>query len=970
MQLDYEEYSTRLFATLINWINVAFVAVVLANSYYLLVDFWPTLMQNSLGLAVVAVGLLCLRWARRGKPEIAVRIYLVVMILCVGLLTAILSTPFLLNGVIGLSLALMLATSLDSPRWALRWGFLSIVAYVGGLTIRSLTQTGGLGLTLPDTVTMYLLPSVALLGIAVLGRNAKGRLREALDASEMARQELQKSALALQEAQASLEIANEDLRAELHERHRAEQALQASLDETARGQRLVLALSRAAQAMHGARSAEQIYHSLGRGLEELGRGAMVLRTDGSDQRLQIVHVTYNADTLTMLETGLGFPLLGHSVEIQPGGRLQQMIKSGAIVTTQRIGEFVREALPPSLKPLADPLLDELGAKRTVLAPLVAGDEVHGCFAIGASGLSQIEEQAVSTFANQASVALSNVRYLQETQSWASALEHRVQERTAALAASEARYRRLFDSSRDAIYILDLRGNFIDANPSGCELSGYGREELLALHAVQLDAQAQDLTTEAQRQLWTEMLAGWQDGVSGAEAELQPKGGRKIPIEVTITPLDFQGREALLATVRDVSVRKKAEAELHQSQAEALQHHQRLLDLSQAAQAVQRARTTEEVHQIVGHEVDRLGFKAVVLSTTPKAGYLRVSHTTFEPRLLCAAERITGMSTRSIRIRLESDGRVKRIIDAGESVYFKETAERLALGVPELSHSTIDRVVALLGIEKTVFAPLLVGGKLHGILMVAGTELQASDVPAFAVLGNQAGIAIENAELLEEQRANQARMQQLARQLVSAQEDERRRLSHALHDEAGQALTALKINLELIAQDLAPQERPLRERLGNAVAMVDATMDDIRQLAQGLRPPALDTVGLGATLAGFCSDFARRTQLRVNYEGQEVPRLPEPVSITLYRFLQEALTNVARHAKAERVRVALVQDAEAIRLTVEDDGQGFAVQRESSPENGPGMGLAGMWDRLQSLDGYLETDSQPGIGTRLTAHIPL
>jgi signal transduction histidine kinase len=154
-------------------------------------------------------------------------------------------------------------------------------------------------------------------------------------------------------------------------------------------------------------------------------------------------------------------------------------------------------------------------------------------------------------------------------------------------------------------------------------------------------------------------------------------------------------------------------------------------------------------------------------------------------------------------------------------------------------------------------------------------------------------------------------------------------------------------------------------------MVDATMDDIRQLAQGLRPPALDTVGLDATLAGFCSDFGRRTRLKVAYQGQEVPRLPEPVSITLYRFLQEALTNVARHANADQVRVVLQQDAEAISLAVADDGRGFDAQRwMSSPGNGSRMGLAGMWERLRSLDGSLEVESQPGQGTRLAAHIPL
>jgi signal transduction histidine kinase len=283
---------------------------------------------------------------------------------------------------------------------------------------------------------------------------------------------------------------------------------------------------------------------------------------------------------------------------------------------------------------------------------------------------------------------------------------------------------------------------------------------------------------------------------------------------------------------------------------------------------------------------------------------------------------------------------------------------------------IEQLVAMLGIERSIYAPLRVGGETHGLLGVASTDLSEADVPAVTVFANQAGIAVENAQLLEQVGASREQLRQLTQQIVSAQEEERQRLSRALHDEAGQALTALKISLELIQQDLAIESGLLRQRLNDAAALVTTTVEQIRLLAQDLRPPSLDTVGLCPTLEGFCRDFAQRTGLSIDYLDRELPLLPDPVNICLYRFLQEALTNVAKHARADQVRVALRYDTETVRLSVEDDGQGFDEQARLSIAGWPmGIGLLGMQERLESLGGRLEIESQPSQGTRLVAHLP-
>ncbi len=232
-------------------------------------------------------------------------------------------------------------------------------------------------------------------------------------------------------------------------------------------------------------------------------------------------------------------------------------------------------------------------------------------------------------------------------------------------------------------------------------------------------------------------------------------------------------------------------------------------------------------------------------------------------------------------------------------------------------------------------------------------------------------ARKRAEEAVKELAQQSR--RLAHQVVRAQEEERRRLSRELHDEAGQALTALRISLELLQSELPSQNNHLRKSLEEAVTLTDMTRKQIRLTAQGLRPPALDTMGLNLTLEELCRNFAKRTLLQVDYEGQPLPTLPGEIDISLYRFVQEALTNVANHAAATRVKVKLnYNDISGICLIVSDNGRGF-IPPPSEPVRwraNSGLGLASMQERLELLGGWLEIASTLGQGTSLTACIPV
>jgi PAS domain S-box-containing protein len=227
-----------------------------------------------------------------------------------------------------------------------------------------------------------------------------------------------------------------------------------------------------------------------------------------------------------------------------------------------------------------------------------------------------------------------------------------------------------------------------------------------------------------------------------------------------------------------------------------------------------------------------------------------------------------------------------------------------------------------------------------------------------------------AERTAELQSANARLRSLTQDIVSTQEEERRRVSRELHDEAGQALTALKLSLQMMQDELPSGWATYRQHLGDAVVLTDRTLEHIRMLAQDLRPPALESAGLDPTLEGLCCEFAHRTQIQINYSGTELPNLG-PATICLYRFLQEALTNAARHGHATEIQVRLGTDAELVCLSVEDNGQGFDIPKVLSDQRNPkSMGLIGMQERITMVGGRLEIYSNPGCGTRLIAHVPL
>ncbi len=216
---------------------------------------------------------------------------------------------------------------------------------------------------------------------------------------------------------------------------------------------------------------------------------------------------------------------------------------------------------------------------------------------------------------------------------------------------------------------------------------------------------------------------------------------------------------------------------------------------------------------------------------------------------------------------------------------------------------------------------------------------------------------EMAQRLEQERRTSAR------RAIAAQELERQRVSRELHDEIGQLLTGVLLRLSNVQQHVPDA---VRAQLDDAREDVRRSMDDVRAIAQQLRPPMLETLGLPSALGALAVDLERQAGIRVDRElDRGITGLPDELEVVVYRVAQESLTNVVRHARTSRATLSLRRDAAAMVLEVADEGAGFDPERVATT-----AGLAGMRERALLVGGRLTIASQPSAGTRVRLTVPL
>jgi len=209
------------------------------------------------------------------------------------------------------------------------------------------------------------------------------------------------------------------------------------------------------------------------------------------------------------------------------------------------------------------------------------------------------------------------------------------------------------------------------------------------------------------------------------------------------------------------------------------------------------------------------------------------------------------------------------------------------------------------------------------------------------------------------------MQQLSSRLVDAQESERRAISRELHDEVGQSIGALLVDIGRLTTTLSEARPEVKGQLESIKSVAERTFQSVRNIALLLRPSMLDDLGLAAALEWQAREVSRRSEIEVSVDSEQIPdELPDEYAISIYRVVQEALNNAVRHSGAKNATVSVEKLPTSIVVRVSDDGRGF------DPARSRGMGLLGMEERVRRLGGALRVDSQPGNGATLIAELPV
>ena len=361
-----------------------------------------------------------------------------------------------------------------------------------------------------------------------------------------------------------------------------------------------------------------------------------------------------------------------------------------------------------------------------------------------------------------------------------------------------------------------------------------------------------------------------------------------------------------------------------------------------------------------HEVEQ-AYRAI---DTALAGYMPIVDAAAErARVRRLRDEIQAFRIRSLEI-LGRDSRTWQL-----------DAQVLLKGLLPERESVIDVSEELQAINRTVFVAQqtemaqVQAALQRQVLTVLGVALVVSFVIAWTSF--RYGVRLERRLVDQRLREEQisADLHRLSARVINVQEEERRRIARELHDEVGQALSA--VNLELTAaQQYLQRTGTDTDLLSEARALADGALRNVRDLSQLLHPSVLEDLGLRAALRSFLNGFSRRAGTTVGFLEDGTPgRLAPEAERAIYRIVQEAMTNVARHASAARVEVRMAEADGLVSVVVEDDGVGFDARDVERPGRQGGLGLLGIRERVSQLGGTVRIDSVIGRGTRLEVTIP-
>ena len=482
----------------------------------------------------------------------------------------------------------------------------------------------------------------------------------------------------------------------------------------------------------------------------------------------------------------------------------------------------------------------------------------------------------------------------------------------ALRQSEARYRSLYHNTPAMLHSIDIEGRLLSVSDYWVEIMGYTRDEVIGRHLIEF------LTPESRRQAEKEILPlFFRTGIcKEIPYQFVKKNGQVIDVLLSgIADRNPDGsiRRSLAVSI-DVTERKKAEEALRIAK-EALSRYSKELEK-------QVAKRTSEISSILKYT------PAVVYMKDTDGRYLLVN-SRFEELFGVQNDEVRGRSDGDIlpaKVAVQFCRHDERVLTEGKSLHVEEQIDQE------------DGLHTYLSVKFPIFSE---SGKIQGVCGIA------SDITPVKKAHEQ--------------------LRRLSGSIMTNQEKERAAIARELHDELGQVLTALRMDAVWLQERFKKENITGAERAANMCALIDTTIDGVRSLAIRLRPGVLDDLGLVDALEWYTGEFERRYQIPCIFTSDPIPVIDDTLATAAYRIAQEALTNVARHARAGRAEVTLLVEDGRLRLTVSDDGCGFLSGALSEAEE---LGLAGMRERASLAGGKLSVKSAPGHGTTVCLRVDL
>lgn len=575
-----------------------------------------------------------------------------------------------------------------------------------------------------------------------------------------------------------------------------------------------------------------------------------------------------------------------------------------------------------------------------------------------------------------------------------------------------------DQSSDAVFLInEHEGRFIYVNQTACHILGYSREELLQFKPQDIDA---NLPKEKILAIHRAMFTS--EAVSPTvETRHRTKDGRMVPVEVTSSVFAYEGSRFILSTVRNLTDKKESESRLKSKEQSfrslvenlpgSLIRYDRefrrtyanpmtFLYIDERREGFVGKRLTEDSLSLdIPHYLNALqSVFSTGRSTTFDHRYrakngIRWARSTFAPEFDPQGE-ITSVLAIGIDIHelRESEKRFRSLTrhlpdniakydTQGHCTYINPAFIR-TLGLNSLSDilgrhfSTVPSLhnpqyqillqeVLLTGQSREGEITLLRDAKqrprVHLVHIVAEHDESGRIIGALSIGRDITPLKRSEQRLQESLRLLQA----LATRRESAREEERKKIAREIHDELGQQLTALRMGLSTLRLEFAPQAPLLAERVGSLVALIDQSIEEVRNIAAMLRPAVLDK-GVGAAFEWLTREFQKASGIHLALElPTDYGNLADEITVPLFRIAQESLTNITRHAQATEARLQLEIQPHSCRLAITDNGRGF------NPEEKQGsFGLLGITERCQMLNGQLAIHSRPRGGTQITVTIPL